>query len=157
MLTKLINETITHQNMKNKETIIYNDFGFPITLVDVPIKMVMGEEILDIDMYKLQVSVLRYLIFKPTPLSGPQIHFIRKFLKLSSKEFAQKLGLTHPTILSWEKEQATIPTTADMCIRIEVLKAIQGDEIITFVNRVTTESLATHKEEKEDIIQIDQM
>lgn len=141
--------------MKIKKTIIYNDFGFPITLVDVPIEMVMGEEILDIDMYKLQVSVLRYLIFKPTPLTGPQIHFIRKFLKLSSKDFAKKLGLTHPTILSWEKEQATIPTTADMCMRIEALRALQGEEIITFVNQVTIESLATHKEEKEALIQID--
>ena len=142
--------------MKKKETIIYNDFGFPITLVDVPIKMVMGEEILDIDMYKLQINVLRYLIFKPTPLTGPQLHFIRKFLKLSSKDFAKKLGVTHPTILAWEKEQAAIAATADLCVRIEIFKAIQDEDLRRLITQVTAESLTTHKREKEEIIQIDQ-
>lgn len=142
--------------MKNKETIIYTDFGFPITLIDVPIKMVMGEEILDIDMYKLQVSVLKYLIFKPTPLTGPQLHFIRQFLKLSSKDFAKKLGVTHPTILSWEKEQSPITATADMCIRLEAIKAIQDEDIRKLITQVTAESLTSHKKTKEDVIQINQ-
>lgn len=68
--------------MKNIKTVIYEDFGFPITLVDVPIKMVMGQEVLDIDMYKLQVSVLKHLIFKATPLTESQLRFICKFLRL---------------------------------------------------------------------------
>lgn len=77
--------------MTKIKTIIYEDFGFPITLVDVPIKIVMGEEILDIDMHKLQISVLKFLIFKATPLTGSQLRFMRKFLKLTTTDFAKKI------------------------------------------------------------------
>lgn len=140
--------------MKKKETILYHDFGFPITLVDVPIKLVMGEEILDIDMYKLQMKVLKYLIFKSTPLTGPQLHFIRKFLKLSSNEFAKKMGVTHPTILSWEKEHAPITATADMCIRLEAIKAMQDEDIRKFITQITAESLSANKKAKEESIRI---
>ncbi len=141
--------------MKNIKTLIYEDFGFPITLVDVPIKMVMGQEILDIDMYKLQISVLKHLIFKATPLTGSQLRFIRKFLKLSTTDFAKKLGVTHPTILSWEKEEAHINPTADMCVRIEILKLIQDEDFRKFITQITAEMLSIHKKEKEEPIEID--
>jgi DNA-binding transcriptional regulator YiaG len=141
--------------MTNTKTIIYEDFGFPITLVDVPIKLVMGEEILDIDMHKLEISVLKHLIFKATPLTGSQLRFIRKFLRLSTTDFAKKLGVTHPTILSWEKEEAHINPTADMCVRIEVLKLIQDEDFRKFITQVSAEILARHKKEQEAPIQID--
>jgi DNA-binding transcriptional regulator YiaG len=141
--------------MKNVKTIIYEDFGFPITLVDVPIKMIMGQEILDIDMHKLQISVLKHLIYKATPLTGGQLRFIRKFLRLSTTDFAKKLGVTHPTILSWEKEEAHINPTADMCVRIEVLKIIQDEDFRKFITLISAEILALHKKEKEKPIEID--
>lgn len=140
--------------MKKTRTIIYEDFGFPITLVDVPIKMVLGQEILDIDMYKLQINVLKQLIFKATPLTGSQLRFIRKFLRLSTTDFARKLGVTHPTILSWEKEEAHINPTADMCVRIEVLKLIQDEDFRKFITQISAEILAMHKKEKEEPIEI---
>ncbi|MBS0623010.1 MAG: hypothetical protein JSS62_00125 [Verrucomicrobia bacterium] len=141
--------------MTKIKTIIYEDFGFPITLVDVPIKIVMGEEILDIDMHKLQISVLKFLIFKATPLTGSQLRFMRKFLKLTTTDFAKKLGVTHPTILSWEKEEAHINPTADMCVRIEVLKFIQDEDLRKFITQITAEILALHKKEQEAPIKID--
>lgn len=141
--------------MTNTKTIIYEDFGFPITLVDIPIKMIMGQEVLDIDMYKLQISVLKHLIFKATPLTGSQLRFIRKFLKLSTTDFAKKLGVTHPTILSWEKEEAYINPTADMCVRIEVLKLIQDEDLRKFITLISAEILNLHKKEKEAPIEID--
>lgn len=137
-----------------KKTIIYEDFGFPITLVEVPIKIVMGEEILDIDMYNLQISVLKYLIFKKTPLTGSQLRFIRKFMKLSTTDFAKKVGVTHTTILSWEKEEASINPTADVYIRMEILKTLQDADVRKFFNEVTVENLISHKKEKEFPIEI---
>ncbi len=141
--------------MTHTRTIVYEDFGFPITLVEVPIKMVMGEEIIDIDMHRLEISVLKHLIFKATPLTGNQLRFIRKFLRLSTTDFAKKLGVTHPTILSWEKEEAHINPTADMCVRIEVLKLIQDEDFRKFITEITAEILALHKKEKEEVIEID--
>lgn len=140
--------------MKNR-TIIYEDFGFPITLIDIPIKMVLGEEVLDIDMHKLEISVLKQLIFKATPLTGSQLRFTRNFLRLSTTDFAKKLGVTHPTILSWEKEEAHINPTADMCVRIEVLKTIQDEDFRKFITLISAEIIARHKQAQEAPISID--
>ena len=48
-----------------KETFIYGGLGFPIELIDVPIKKVFGEWIIDIDMNELQLFVFKRLIYKP--------------------------------------------------------------------------------------------
>ncbi len=71
-------------------------------------KKVLGEWIIDIDMNKLQLFVLNGLIHKPYPLTGSEIRFMRKFLGISTTEFGENLGLSHSTIIKWEKEQAKV-------------------------------------------------
>jgi hypothetical protein len=43
------------------ETFIYNDLGFPILLVDAPLRKVFGEWVIDLDLNKLQKDVLKQL------------------------------------------------------------------------------------------------
>ena len=142
--------------MKKKRTIIYNGLGFPITLIDAPIRTVAGEEVLDIDMNKLQITVLKLLIFKTTPLTGEQLRFIRKFFGMSTTEFAKKFGMTHPTILKWEKNQNAINPATDFYIRLCVLQQIQEGDLKRLCVEVTAEMLAAHKADKEATIEIDQ-
>lgn len=52
-----------------KETFTYEGLGFPIRLIDVPMKKMCGEWVIDIDMMELQLVVLRYLAYKPTRLT----------------------------------------------------------------------------------------
>ena len=141
--------------MKEKRTIVYNGLGFPITLIDVPIRKIAGEEILDINMNRLQIVVLKILIFKATPLTGEQLRFIRKFLEMSTTVFAKKFGVTHPTILKWEKNQNAITPATDFYIRLYVLQHIQEDDLKKLCAEVTAEGLAEHKAEKESAIEID--
>lgn len=141
--------------MKEKRTLIYNGLGFPITLIDAPIKKMLGEEVLDIDMNKLQITVLKLLIFKTTPLKGEHLRFIRQFLGMSTPEFARKFGVTHPTILKWEKNQNAINPATDFYIRLYVLQHIQEGDLKRLCAEVTTEMLAAHKQEKEPDIEID--
>jgi len=138
--------------MKEKRTITYEGLGFPITLVDVPIKIIGGEEVLDINLYKLQTLVLRSLIYKPTPLTGKQLRFIRKFLEISTVDFAKKFGVTHPTILQWEKEQSKINPTAEFCIRLYALQHIQDGDLRKLCDEISVETLAVRKKHKESPI-----
>ncbi len=142
--------------MKEKRTIIYEGLGFPITLVDVPIEISGGEEILDIDLSKLQERVFRYLIYKPAPLTGKQLRFIRKFLEMSTTEFGKKFGVTHPTVLKWEKEKSPIDPTAEFCIRLFALKHLQDSDLKRLCDEITVEKLLAERSKKESAIQIDE-
>ncbi len=55
---------------RKKETFIYEGLGFPIKLIDTPMKKVYGEWVIDIDMNALQLFVFKELIHKPVPLTG---------------------------------------------------------------------------------------
>lgn len=141
--------------MKQKRSITYNGFGFPIKLVEVPIKLVDGEEVLDIDLYKLQILVIKHLIYKPTPLKGKQLRFIRKFLEMSTTDFAKKIGVTHPTILKWEQETTPINPAAEFCIRLYALQRIQKDDLRRLCEEISIEMLVSHRKDKESLIEID--
>ena len=142
--------------MKKKKTIVYEGLGFPIKLVDVPVKEEMGEEILDIDLYKLQITVLRFLIYKPTPLTGDQLRFIRKFLEMSTTEFAKKFGVTHPTILKWEKGTTAINPTAEFCMRLYALQYLQNGDLRRLCSEITVENLASRGKMIDSPIEIDE-
>ena len=87
-----------------KETFIFEGLGFPIELIDSPMKKVFGEWIIDIDLNELQLFVFKELIYKPNPLTGRELRFMRKFLKISTTEFGEDLGVSHAAILKWKKE-----------------------------------------------------
>lgn len=141
--------------MNTKRKIVYYGFGFPIAIPDAHIRVIAGEEVLDIDMNKLQIAVLKLLIFKSTPLTGEQLRFIRKYLGMSTPEFAKKFGVTHPTILKWEKNQNSINPATDFYIRLYVLQKIQEGDLKRLCIEITAEGLAAHKSEKESILEVD--
>lgn len=139
-----------------KKAMVYKGLGFPITLVNPKIRKMAGEEVLDINMNKLQIAVLKYLIFKKTPLKGEHLRFIRKFFEMSTTEFAKKFGVTHPTILKWEKNQNSIAPATDFYIRLFILQHIQEQDLKRLCNEITAENLAAHKKDRDPEIEIDQ-
>ncbi len=66
-----------------RETFIYEGLGFPIKLIDCPMKEVLGELVLDVNLMALQRFVFHSLVHKSRPLSGKEMKFVRKFLSLS--------------------------------------------------------------------------
>lgn len=55
---------------------------------------------------------------KPTPLTGEEIRFIRKELKLTGKEFSRYLGITHTVLSKWENNKVRVGQVSDRLIRL---------------------------------------
>lgn len=144
--------------MENKkiETFVYEAFGFPIKLINVPMRKVIGEWIIDVDFDALQKAILRSLINKSAPLSGPELRFIRKYLNLSTTEFGKIFDVTHAAISKWESEKSHPPASADIYIRFYMLDhlRVKDKEFRNLYSTISPESLAKHKGEKVSPISI---
>jgi DNA-binding transcriptional regulator YiaG len=92
------------RRMKNKktETFVYNGLGFPVKLINVPMIKVLGKWAMNINLNKLQLAALRALLNKPSPLTGDELRFIRKFLNMSKAEFGEIFGVSHVAVGKWE-------------------------------------------------------
>ncbi len=131
-----------------KETFIYEGLGFPIELIDTPMKKVFGEWVIDIDMNALQLFVFKGLIHKPYPLTGPELRFMRKFLELSTTELGENLGVSHATVVKWEKEQAKIGPSQEIYIRMFFFELFKDNELLSLYKEIKPKMLAEAKNEK---------
>ena len=99
----------------------YNGLGFPIVLKNTPATEVRCELVPDIDFNELQKSVLFFLCYKESPITGNEVKFIRKYFRMTSTEFGAEFGCTHAAVLQWEKfgnRFAKIEPATDICIRL---------------------------------------
>lgn len=106
---------------KKKETFIYEGLGFPILLINVPMRKTLGKWVLDINFASLQRTALLMLAKKAAPLSGDEIRFIRHYLNKSTHEFALMLGVSHVSVLNWENEERKMNTNTEIVLRLRVL------------------------------------
>lgn len=110
---------------KKIDTFVYEGFGFPVLLENVPMRKRLGEWTFDIDLEALEKAVLLTLIEKQVPLSGNQIRFIRHFLNMSTYEFANILGVTHAAVIHWEKVKKKMNTGNQIVLRLYLLNHLQ--------------------------------
>ena len=110
---------------KKRDTFIYEGLGFPIRLVNVPIKKVFGEWAIDINFNILQSSVLNILARKPTHLSGNEIRFIIDYLEMSTRDFAKLFGVSHAAVIKWEKEETKMNPSTEVCLRLYILNYLK--------------------------------
>lgn len=106
--------------LKIENKFIYDGLGFPILLINCPMKKIFGEWFLYINFEKLQKHVINLLVKKPASLSGNEIRFIRKYFECTTTEFGKFFGVTHIAVLNWEKGEIS-PPIIDICIRFFVL------------------------------------
>jgi DNA-binding transcriptional regulator YiaG len=114
---------------KIQKSFIYEGFGFPVNIVDVPMVKVQGEWTPDIDYNQLEAAVLVAVAHKPIRLTGNEVHFIRLSFGMTVEQFASRCDVKHPTVLAWEKAghgttSMKWPTEKD--IRLEVLIRSKG-------------------------------
>lgn len=104
-----------------KDTFIYEGLGFPIQLINVPMKKVFGEWAIDINFNTLQLVVLNMLARKPTSLTGSELRFIIDYLEMSTREFAKLFCVTHAAVLKWEKEESKMNPSTEVYLRLYLL------------------------------------
>lgn len=115
--------------MKKKIQKIYLDhgFGFPVTLLNVPLIQVRGEWVPSINQKELQSLVTQALVVKPARLTGHEVRFIRQFTQMTLEQFAKRFDVTHPAVLKWEKSKDSITGmawTTEKDIRLLALNAL---------------------------------
>lgn len=111
-------------NKKKIDTIMYNGLGFPIRLVNVPMRKAYGEWLLDINFNQLQVVVLLMLAKQTATLSGKEITFIRHYFDMSTIEFGKLLGATHVAVLKWEREERRMNANTEIFLRLYILNQL---------------------------------
>ena len=109
------------------ETFTYEDLGFPIDLIDVPMKKILGEWVLDIDLNVFQFEVLKMVVHKPTPLQAAELRFIRKYFEMTTTAFGQVCGVSHAAVLKWESGQLPTPPI-DVYIRMYVMDRLKAKD-----------------------------
>ena len=142
---------------RKTETFVFHGLGFPITLIKAPMRKVFGEWVVDVDMTELQLVVLRALIYKSARLSKDELRFIRKFLGMTTTDFGKVFGVTHVSVLKWEKGQRRLSPSIEVCIRLYILNHLHAKdkEFRSLYNTITLEKLSKAKEEKIEFLEID--
>lgn len=108
-----------------RESFIYEGLGFPIRLINVPMKKVFGEWAMDINFNSLQKNALYMLAITPLPLSGDKLRFIMGYLEMSTREFANLLDVTHVAVLKWLKEDTKMSPNTETCLRLYLLDCLR--------------------------------
>lgn len=102
--------------MRKKESFIFEGFGFPIKLINVPMKKAAGEWCIDVNMNKLMIVALEVLIHKPIPLNGDELSFIRSYLQMTTTEFGKVFGVSHVASSKSHFQSGMSITTEDLKI-----------------------------------------
>lgn len=89
--------------MKNKP-IPYDELGFRVYLLNAPILTLPdGSKCTAPNMKKLQETAFHALAKKPNRLSGSEVRFIRKYMRMTQAEFARWLNMANHSVVSqWE-------------------------------------------------------
>ena len=141
---------------RKKETFIFRGLGFPIKLINAPMRKMVGEWVLDVDFDQLQLAALTCLLEKSALLTGAELKFIRKYLNMSTTEFGKIFGVTHVAVLKWEKGTRANPAT-DVCIRLYMydhLSKTKDKDFRNFYRETTHEIFSKGRKEKNELISI---
>ncbi len=111
-----------------KKTFVYEGLGFPIKLIDAPMKKLFGEWYLDIDMNQLMLVVFGMLAHKSTALTGDEIRFIRTYLKMTAVEFGKIFDVSHVAVVKWESNENKISPALDFYIRLYILDHLSAKD-----------------------------
>jgi DNA-binding transcriptional regulator YiaG len=117
--------------MKNKKisTFVYEGLGIPVKLINVPMKRMLGEWFIDVNMETLQREVLEALIQKPFSLTGAELRYIRNYMEMSCAEFGKTFGVNHVTVVKWEEKDRVSPAL-ELSIRLYLLSSLSRREFL---------------------------
>jgi len=107
-----------------RENYKYEASGLNIVLLDVEVSRCpeCGEREVHIpNIEGLHRAVALALIRRRERLAPSEIRFLRKYLGLSSGDFAKHVGVSAETVSRWEQGRTPMGTTADRLVRMLVV------------------------------------
>lgn len=111
-------------------------FGFPVTLLNVHMVKVRGTWTPELNYKMLAETVLIALAQKPARLTGAEIKFIRTHFEMTLKDFAERLGVSHPAVLKWEaakKKSTTMNWSTEKDIRLFAVSRLRKGQMMLAV------------------------
>lgn len=81
------------------ETFVYEGLGFPIKIIECPMRKWGDEWLIDINMGALQRFMCEKLTQRPFLLTEKRFVFLKKFLELSTEEVEEKIGLSFDSLV----------------------------------------------------------
>lgn len=120
--------------------VIITELGFPVVLEDPPMITVRGQTFPDVNLRELAETVFGRLIAKPTRLTGDEVKFIRKHLRLRQADLARVLNMANHSVVSqWEshgEDAAGMDYNTEVLLRIWMAgKLGQGDLLVDLMER----------------------
>jgi DNA-binding transcriptional regulator YiaG len=110
---------------------IYEGLGFPIEIINAPMRTILGEPVLDVDPHWLQSAVFRLLLEARERFTGAQVRFVRHSMELTQARFADLLGLANHSVVSqWESRGdalAGMDKTVELLLRLQMAKHLGDD------------------------------
>jgi DNA-binding transcriptional regulator YiaG len=116
---------------------MFNGFGFPVELTNVPAREVRGSIEPIINYKNLAIKVVTEICSdeNSSPLTGHQVFFLRNHLGMTLREFSNLLEVTHPVVKQWEKcedEPTKMSDSTEKILRLKMLEFI-GTKPIRFM------------------------
>lgn len=115
---------MTNMKTKIRREFVYEGFGFPVILCNVPMVKVRGVWTPDVDYDALARGVLLCMAKKPSRLTGAEVRFVRQFFEMTLTKFAARFGVTHAAVVKWEKageEPANMTWAIEKDLRLFIL------------------------------------
>jgi len=104
------------------ESILFLELGFPVLLVNPRMVEVRGERVPDVNLRQVQEAAYRQLVCKPGRMTGSEVRFIRKYLRLRQSDFAAVLNMANHSVVSqWESrgdEAAGMDYNTEVVLRV---------------------------------------
>lgn len=144
-----------NKNKKN-DTFIYEGLGFPIRLVNVPLRRVCGEWVFDFSMGIFQKAVLNMIARKASPITGSELRFIIDYFEMSYRDFAKICGVSHVAVVKWEKDKSRMNPSTEVYIRFYILDYLKvtDKEFRKLYLTINPQNLA-HSEAESNLLEID--
>ena len=85
---------------------VYEGFGFPVVLTNVPMIKVRGAWTPDVDYNALAKHLVLAIATHSARLSGAEVQFVRQYFDMTLQQFAERFGVSHPAVMKWERAGA---------------------------------------------------
>lgn len=87
--------------------VLFLELGFPVLLVNARMVEVQGQRVPDVNLRHLQEAAFSSLVKKPGRLSGSEVRFIRKYLRMRQTDLAKVLNMANHSVVSHGSPVAT--------------------------------------------------